>query len=75
MTSSDPFLLNLISLGADKVSKEISGRIINNKLDCTLKRKLRRVDELLIVMMALRFGFNLLLKDPEIHFEMSSSAV
>lgn len=59
MTSSDPFLLNLISLGADKMSKEICRTI--------------RVDELLIVMMALRFG--LLLKDLDIPFEMSSSAV
>lgn len=66
MTSSDPFLLNLILLGADKMSKEICGTIINNKFDGTLKRKLRRVDELLIVMMALRFG--LLLKDLSIPF-------
>lgn len=55
------------------MSKEICGTIINNNLDGTLKRKLRRVDELLIVMMALRFG--LLLKDLDIPFEMSSSAV
>lgn len=73
MTSSDPFLLNLISLGADKMSKKICRTIINDKLDGTLKRKLRRVDELLIVMMALRFG--LLLKDLDIPIEMSSSAV
>lgn len=73
MTSINPFLSNLISWGADKMSKEICGTIINNKLDGTLKRKLRRVDELLIVMMALRFG--LLLKDLDILFEMSSSAV
>lgn len=71
MTSSDPFLLNLISLGADNMSKEICVTIIN-KLDGTLKRKLRRVDELLIVMMAQRSG--LLLKDLDIPFEMSSSA-
>lgn len=73
MTSSYPFLLNLISLGADKMSKEICRTIINNKLDGTLKRKLRRVDELLIWMMALRFG--LLLKDLDILSEMFSSAV
>lgn len=73
MISSDFFLLNLILLGVDKMLKKICCIIINDKLDGILKRKLRRVDELLIVMMVLRFG--LLLKDFDIFFEMFLSVV
>lgn len=61
-----------MELGADKMSKQICGTMNNKKLDGTFKRKLRRVDELLLVMMTLRFG--LLLKDFDIPFEMPSSA-
>lgn len=61
-----------MELGADKMSKQICGTMNNKKLDGTFKRKLRRVDELLLVMMTLRFG--LLLKDLDIPFEMPSSA-
>lgn len=55
------------------MSKEMCGTMNNKKLDGTFKRKLRRVDELLLLMLTLRLG--LLLKDPESLFKMSSSDV
>lgn len=55
------------------MSKQIYGTMNNKKFDDTFKRKLRRVDELLLVMMTLRLG--LLLTDLEILLKMSSSAM
>lgn len=55
------------------MSKDMCGTMNNKKLEGTFKRKLRRVDELLLLMVTLRLG--LLLKDPESLFKMSSSTV
>lgn len=74
MTDSDTFFAvfnSLMEQGADKLSTEVLGTMNNNKLG--RKRKLRRVDEFLLVMMRLRLG--LLLKDLEFPFKLSSSAV
>ena len=57
--------------GADKLSSEILGTLNNYTLG--RKRKLRRVDEFLLVMMRLKLG--LLLKDLEFRFKLSESAV
>lgn len=69
MTDSDTFFAVFYSLmehGADKLSTEVLGTMNNNKLG--RKRKLRRVDEFLLVIMRLE-------KDLEFRFKLSSSAV
>lgn len=74
MTDIDTFFAvfdSLMEQGADKLSTEVWGTMNNNKLGS--KRKMRRVDEFLLVMMRLRLG--LLLKDLKFRFKLSSSAV
>ena len=61
----------LMEHGADKLSTESIGEM--NPLNLGRKRKLRRIDEFLMVMMRLRLG--LLLKDLEYRFKISASSV
>jgi len=61
----------LMEHGADKLSTESIGEM--NPLNLGRKRKLRRIDEFLMVMMRLWLG--LLLKDLEYRFKISASSV